>query len=174
MLHISRSVSLAWTHPRHFSIVCLYPKLLPKNWSPFISWNDLKETRGEVTSLNFPIQGVKSICNFMFCECLDCHKRSQNLPDHNPCPVGGCLNTPIRFFVNNLKTAARSAAVFGTPYHASFSHMLLKFQTQVTQGQVIRSRQVTSPHKKFECSSTPHRWNDCLETFRDCYKYGYL
>ena len=73
------------------------------------------------------------------------------------------------FFVNSLKTAARSAAVFGTPYHTSVPHMLCKFQTQATQGQVTRSRQVTSPHKKFECSSTLHRLNDSLETFRDCY-----
>ena len=40
--------------------------------------------------------------------------------------------------------------------------MLWKFQTQVTQGQVTRSRQVTSPHKKFKCSSTLHRQNGCL------------
>ena len=30
---------------------------------------------------------------------------------------------------------------------------MLKFQTQVTQGQVTRSRHVTTPQKKFECSS---------------------
>ena len=42
---------------------------------------------------------------------------------------GGCLNTPHKVFVNRLKTAARSAAVFGTPYHTSFPHMLCKFQT---------------------------------------------
>ena len=63
---------------------------------------------------------------------------------------------PLRFFVNNFKTVACSAAIFGTPYHTSFPHMLWKFQTQFTQGQITRSRQVSLPHKKFECSSTLH------------------
>ena len=85
-------------------------------------------------------------------------------------PLGGVWTPPMRFFVNNVKMAARSAAVFGIPYHTSFSHMLWKFRTQVTQGQVTRPRQVTSPRNKFECSSTLHRLNDCLETFSDCYK----
>ena len=60
-------------------------------------------------------------------------------------PLGGQFEHPHEFFVNNLKTAARSASVFATPYHTSFSHRLWKFQTQVTQGQVTRSRQVTLP-----------------------------
>ena len=47
-----------------------------------------------------------------------------------------------------LTKAPQSAAVFGTPVHASFPHMLWKFQTQVALGQVTRSRQVTSPQKK--------------------------
>ena len=68
-------------------------------------------------------------------------------------PGRGCLNTPVSFFADILKTTARSAAVFGTPVHASFPHILQKFQTQATQGQVTRSRQVTSPRKKFEFSS---------------------
>ena len=43
-------------------------------------------------------------------------------------------------------------AVFGTPYNESFPHMLWKFQTHFTQGQVTRSRQVISLQQKFECS----------------------
>ena len=39
------------------------------------------------------------------------------------------------------------AAVCGTPVFTSFPH-IWKFQTQVTQGQVTRSGQVTSPQKK--------------------------
>ena len=38
--------------------------------------------------------------------------------------LGGVLRTPLRFFPDCPKTAARSAAVFGTPYHTSFPHML--------------------------------------------------
>ena len=87
---------------------------------------------------------------------------------------GGVVETPLCFFPDCQKTAALCAAVFGTPYNTSFPHMLWKFQTQVTQGQVTRSRQVTSPHQKFEYSPTLHRLNDCLETFSDCYKQEYL
>ena len=76
-------------------------------------------------------------------------------------PGGGLLRAPLPSFFQ-MRTA-----VFGTAYHASFPHMLYEFQTQVTQGQVTWSRQVTSPHKKFECSSKLHGLNDCLETFRD-------
>ena len=100
----------------------------------------------------------------------------QYLSKFNPRPAGGGVfeHPAMRFFVNSLKTAARSSAVFGTPYHTSFPHMLCKCQTQVTQGQVTRSRQVTSPHKTFECSSTLHQLNDCLETFSICYNHEYL
>ena len=108
----------------------------------------------------------------------DITKRLEGGGKNSPSPPGRGLtrapvcvrvfeHPPMRFFVNNVKTAP---AVFGTHYHTSFPHMLWKFQTQVTQGQVTRSRQLTSPHKKFECSSTLHWLNDCLETFSDCYK----
>ena len=38
--------------------------------------------------------------------------------------LGGVVETPLRFFPDCPKTAARSAAVFGTPYYTSFPHML--------------------------------------------------
>ena len=56
------------------------------------------------------------------------------------------LWTPPQVFRRYIKTATCSAAVFGTPVHASFPHMW-KFRTQVTQGQVTKSRQVTSLQK---------------------------
>ena len=59
---------------------------------------------------------------------------------HCPAPALGGVWTP-------------PSQVFGTPVHTSFLHTLWKFQTQVTQGQVTRSRQVASPQKKFECLS---------------------
>ena len=62
-------------------------------------------------------------------------------------PLGGGVWTPpVRFFVNNLKTAELRAAVFGIPYHTSFPHMLWKFQTQVTQrsGHQVTSSALTS------------------------------
>ena len=37
--------------------------------------------------------------------------------------VGVFEHPLMRFFVNNLKSAARSAAVFDTLYHTSFPHM---------------------------------------------------
>ena len=42
----------------------------------------------------------------------------------NPRRAGGCLNTPFRFFADSWKTAARSAAVFGTAVYTSFPHTL--------------------------------------------------
>ena len=53
-------------------------------------------------------------------------KRLKEVNPLNPRHAGGCLNTHPHevFFVNNLKTATRSAAVFVTPYHTSFPHML--------------------------------------------------
>ena len=86
--------------------------------------------------------------------------RTQNCPSIF---WGGCWDPPAVFVPD-------CAAVFGTPYRTSFPHTLWKFQIQVTQGQVTRSRQVTSSHKKFECSSKLHRLNDCLETFSNWYK----
>ena len=50
---------------------------------------------------------------------------------------------PPQFFCRCLKNG------FGTPVYISLSHILWKFQIQVTQGQVTRSRQVASPQKKF-------------------------
>ena len=87
---------------------------------------------------------------------------------------GGCWELPLPFFSRLSKNGGTAAAVFDTPYHTSFPHILCKFQTQVMQGQVTRSRQVTSPHKKFECLSKLRRLNDRLETFRKCYKQQYL
>ena len=54
-------------------------------------------------------------------------------------PAGGLLllRTPLRFFPDCQKTAALRAAVFGTPYHTSFPHMLWNFRP--------RSRKVESP-----------------------------
>ena len=51
----------------------------------------------------------------------------------NPRPAGGGrLNAPpFRFFRDSEKTAARSAAKFGTPYLASVPHILCKNQPQV-------------------------------------------
>ena len=84
--------------------------------------------------------------------------------------VVGVVETPSGFSSRMSKAAALHATVFGTPYYKLFTHMLWKFQTQVTQGQVTRPRQVTSPHKKFECSSKLHRLNDCLQSFSGWYK----
>ena len=53
---------------------------------------------------------------------------------------GVYLGTPFRLF-------ADISAVVGTPVHASFPHMW-KFQTQVVQGQVTRSRQAASRQKR--------------------------
>ena len=49
-------------------------------------------------------------------------------------------------------------AVFGTPVYTSFPHVLWKFQTQVTQGQVNRSRQVTSPQKSLKARHSYTEW----------------
>ena len=76
---------------------------------------------------------------------------------------GGLLRAPLRFFPDCQKTAARSAAVFDTPYHTFFSQRLWKFKTQVTQGPVTRSRQMTSHHKKFEWSSNYTDWTIALQ-----------
>ena len=38
--------------------------------------------------------------------------------------AGPGVNTPLRFFADSRKTAARSAAVFGTAVHTSFPHTL--------------------------------------------------
>ena len=58
---------------------------------------------------------------------------------------GVCLDPPPpQLFRRYLKNGS-AVRVFGTPayIHISFAHMLRKFQTQVSQGQVTRSRQVT-------------------------------
>ena len=41
-----------------------------------------------------------------------------------PAGRGGGVDQPPRFFADILKTAARSANVFDTPYHTSILHML--------------------------------------------------
>ena len=61
----------------------------------------------------------------------------------------------------------------GGPVHTSFPHMLWKFKTQIIQGQVTWSRQVTWPHKRFKCSSQLHRQKYCLENFSDWCEYKY-
>ena len=54
---------------------------------------------------------------------------------------------------------ARSAAIFGSPIHLLFfPRMLRKFQTQVTQGQVTRSNQATSPQKKVNVRHSCTEW----------------
>ena len=60
---------------------------------------------------------------------------------------GGALLRPLslRFF---FREYPKTTAVFDIPVHISVLHKLWKFQTQVTQGHVTRSRQVTSPKKK--------------------------
>ena len=91
-------------------------------------------------------------------------------PDEGAGPLESWKPPPLQIFFSDCqKTAGLCAEIFCTSYHASVPHMLWKFKIQVTQGQVTRSRQTTSPHKKFECSSTLHRLNDCLETFNDWY-----
>ena len=54
------------------------------------------------------------------------------------------------------------AVVFGMPVHTSFPHMW-KFQTQVTQGQVTRSRQVTSPQKSLNARQSYTEWPIALK-----------
>ena len=39
---------------------------------------------------------------------------------------GGLLQLPLGFFRGGRKTAARSAAKFGTTYDASFAHLLVQ------------------------------------------------
>ena len=47
---------------------------------------------------------------------------------------------PLRFFADNAKTAARSAAALGIAVHSSFPHIVSKFWPRVMSGQVSRSR----------------------------------
>ena len=47
----------------------------------------------------------------------------------------------------SIKTLLNPRSAGGRFYAPLFPHMLGKFQIQVTQGQVTRSRQVTSPQK---------------------------
>ena len=77
---------------------------------------------------------------------------------------------PPSFFPDYQKTAACSTAVFGTPYHASFSHMTWKISDRgyARSGHQFTSKYLTS--KKFEWSSKLHRLNHCLETFSNWYK----
>ena len=55
------------------------------------------------------------------------------------------------------------ASVFGTTYHTSYRHILLKFQTQLKQGQVTRTRQVTSPHKNLNDRQSYTDWTIVLK-----------
>ena len=62
---------------------------------------------------------------------------------------GGCLDTPPSYFCSRIPT--------------SFTHILSKFHTHVTQGQVTKSRQVTSSQKKSldvrHSIATPNDWS---------------
>ena len=73
----------------------------------------------------------------------------------------GCLNTP-QVFAAISKTAALRTAIFETPVDTSLPHMW-KFQTQVTQGHVTRSLQVTSPQKSFNAR---HSYTECPITLK--------
>ena len=55
---------------------------------------------------------------------------------------GGLISAPppLRFFADNAKTAARSAAALGVAVHSSFPHIVSKFWPRVMSGQVSRSR----------------------------------
>ena len=77
----------------------------------------------------------------------------------NPRLSGGCLDTlpvvwltlnPLWFFSDIYKETARSATVFGNLFIYVFAHVV-KISDQA-QGQVTRSRQVTSPQNKLICS----------------------
>ena len=74
-------------------------------------------------------------------------------------PGGGGLISappPLRFFADNAKTAARSAAALGIAVHSSFPHIVLKFWPRVMSGQVTSPHHVTQPPKKFEAASKSH------------------
>ena len=75
----------------------------------------------------------------MACYILEVSPSSKRLSVNPRRARGGCLDTPLRFFAG--------AAIFDTAVHTSFPHTLWKFRTQVTHGQVTRSRQVASPQK---------------------------
>ena len=64
------------------------------------------------------------IC-FKFSQCTFQLKRQFSpIWSLNPRPGrGGSMRPPLRFFEDSVKTAARSAAKFGTAYGATFLHM---------------------------------------------------
>ena len=58
-------------------------------------------------------------------------------------PGGGGVDfrpPPLRFFADNAKTAACSAAALSIAVHSSFPHIVSKFWPRVMSGQVSRSR----------------------------------
>ena len=69
---------------------------------------------------------------------------------------GGLISAPLRFFADNAKTAARSAAALGIAVHSSFPHIVSKFWPRVMSGQVTSPHHVTQPPKKFEAASKSH------------------
>ena len=71
--------------------------------------------------------------------------------------------TPSGFSQISKKTVARSSAIFGTAVHTSFPHTLWKFRTQVTHGQVTRSRQVISLKKKLNVRHSYTEWPITLQ-----------
>ena len=84
---------------------------------------------------------------------------------------GGLLRTPFLFLSRLSKNGGVARCFWHTLSYIFSAHVVkISDPSQVTQGEVTRSRQVTSPHKKFEYYSTLHRLNDCLETFSNCYK----
>ena len=64
----------------------------------------------------------------------------------NPRTDGGRISAPRRFFVDNGKTAARSAAKLGMTIPSSFLHMMYNFWLPNLKGQVTRSVWMTRPH----------------------------
>ena len=115
-------------------------------------------TRGHQRS-NFTEFNIFSTNRHITREPADELQRRENAQWIAPRRAGGCLNTPSGFSQISKKKQRRGAPpFFGTPVHTFVSHILLKFQTQVTQGRVTRSRQMTSPHRKFKCSSCYTEW----------------
>ena len=69
---------------------------------------------------------------------------------------GGQKCPPLRFFADSGKTAARSADIFSVPAENWITHLVSKFQPQVTKGQVTRSGQSQKRVSDFEAAQWPH------------------
>ena len=75
--------------------------------------------------------------------------------------MGGCWD-PLRFFPD---------CRFWHTLSYIFSAYVVKILDPGHPRSGHQIRQVTTPHKKFRCSSKLRRLNNCLETFSDWYKY---